>query len=104
MIVSSFCFDEDKSIEAIYAVQDYLSNAIVYEEEQRIAVDRKKHTIEEISRQIAQNYSIRTSLVRTHVIGWLEMGYVPFNYSKEQMEQFESTIEKWVSSLERDKA
>lgn len=62
-------FDEGKSIEAIYAVQDYLSNAIVYEEEQRIAINKKKYTVEEISLQIAQDYSIEINHVKTHVIG-----------------------------------
>ena len=80
-------FEEDKSIEAIYAVEDHLSNALVYEEEQKIVVNGKKYTVEEISQQIAQDYSIETSLAKTHVIAWLEMNYVPLNYSGEQMEK-----------------
>jgi hypothetical protein len=35
--------------------------------------------------------------VESHVIGWLEMDYVPEGLNEKQMEQFESTVDEWIS-------
>lgn len=94
-------FDEDESVDAIYAVQDYLSSAVVYEDEQRVGINRKKYTFSEISLHIAQHFSMKLSLIQSHVIGWLEMNYVPSGYNEEEMEEFESKIERWVESIEK---
>ena len=93
-------FSENESIEAIYAVEDFLANAVVHEDDQKIAINGLKYNIKELSQQIAQQTSMNYNIIQTHVIIWLEMNYVPDNYSEIQMEEFESKVEQWVDSIE----
>jgi hypothetical protein len=39
-------------------------------------------------------------LIETHLIGWMEMEYVPEGYSEEQLNEFERLTEKWVDELD----
>jgi hypothetical protein len=39
-------------------------------------------------------------VILTHIIGWLQMEYVPEGLDEEQMEQFENQIESWVEEYE----
>jgi len=34
--------------------------------------------------------------IRSHIIGWLELGYEPEGLDDEQMELFESQINAWI--------
>lgn len=40
-------------------------------------------------------------LIETHLLAWLEGGFVPEGYSEKAMEQFESKIERWLKDHER---
>lgn len=40
-------------------------------------------------------------LIETHVLAWLEGGFVPEGYSEKAMEEFERKIERWLKDHER---
>lgn len=40
-------------------------------------------------------------LIEDKIISWLEMEYVPENYSPEQMDEFEQLIDRWIDHHHR---
>ena len=40
--------------------------------------------------------------ILSHLIGWLQMGYMPEGLNEKQMELFENQIENWVEKYEND--
>ena len=39
-------------------------------------------------------------MILSHIIGWLQMEYIPEGLDEEQMERFENQIESWVEEYE----
>ena len=40
-------------------------------------------------------------LIETHVLAWLESGFVPQGYSQEQLAQFDALVERWLKQYRR---
>jgi hypothetical protein len=63
--------------------------------------DKNALTFNESAQLLQQQFpSFPRELIETHMIGWIEMEYVPQGYSEEQLDEFERLIEKWVDELE----
>jgi hypothetical protein len=62
--------------------------------------DGQRLTIEQMRREsIVRRTCARIPLI-SHIIGWLQMEYVPEGLDDEQMEMFESRISAWVEEGE----
>ena len=57
-------------------------------------------TIEQSAEKIHRETDMRQDAIISHIIGWLQMGYVPEGYDDEQMEMFESQINEWLEDYE----
>ena len=40
-------------------------------------------------------------LIEDKVISWLEMGYVPANYSQQQLDDLEQLVDRWIECHQR---
>ncbi|MHB1544476.1 MAG: hypothetical protein ACYCS1_08040 [Gammaproteobacteria bacterium] len=40
-------------------------------------------------------------LIETHVLAWLECGFVPKGFSEAQMDDFEKRVERWIHDYQR---
>lgn len=40
-------------------------------------------------------------LIQTHVLSWLECGFVPKGFSEAQMDAFDKQIQRWISDYQR---
>jgi len=91
----------DKSMEALDAVGDALHDAdldiknrrIIWSDGERLSVDQ---TAERIHKQSGADLS----RIKIHVIGWLEMGFVPNGLNEKEMELFEIQIGDWADDYE----
>jgi hypothetical protein len=53
--------------------------------------------IEHTVRRIHKDYpEFARELIEDKVISWLEMGYVPENYSQKQLDELERLVDRWI--------
>ena len=59
--------------------------------------DGKRLGIEHTVRRIHKDYpEFARELIEDKVISWLEMGYVPENYSQKQLDELERLVDRWI--------
>jgi hypothetical protein len=60
-----------------------------------------EQSAQRINQSVVPGQGITTELIEEEIYGWLEMGYVPENYSEQQIEQLEQTVAAWVADFEK---
>jgi hypothetical protein len=84
--------------QVLFEVLDALEGASVEARERRIVWrDGARLSIEETVRRIHAESGEPIDLIQSHVVGWLEMMYVPERLDEQQMEEFEQLIEEWIA-------
>jgi len=92
-----------ESMEALDCVFNALDGARASPSERRIIwSDGESLSIEQSVERIKKDSSLDDHAILSHVIGWLQMEYVPEGLDEDQMEQFENQIESWVEKYEND--
>jgi hypothetical protein len=90
-----------ESIEALDCVLDALAGAGVDTSARKIIwPDGKRLSIEQSVERIKKESGLRGKSILSHLIGWLQMEYVPEGFDEEQMQRFENEIENWVEKYE----
>jgi len=90
-----------ESLDAVDCVYNALDGAAVDIAEKKIIwSDGQRLTIEQSVERIHREMNLCQDTIVNHVIGWLQMGYVPEGLDDEQMEMFESRIDAWVEECE----
>jgi hypothetical protein len=90
-----------ESLDAVDCVYNALDGASVDIAEKKIIwSDGQRLTIEQSAERIHREMNLYQDAIVNHVIGWLQMGYVPEGLDDEQMEMFESQINAWVEDYE----
>jgi hypothetical protein len=59
-------------------------------------------TINESVDRMSKDSSLGRKSIMSHLIGWLQMEYMPEGLDEKQMERFEDLIESWVAKYETD--
>jgi hypothetical protein len=91
----------EKSMEALDAVGEVLHDADVDITERRIIwSDGKRLSVDQTAERIHKQSGADISRIKIHVIGWLEMGFVPNGLNEKEMELFEIQIGDWVDDYE----
>jgi len=62
--------------------------------------DGQKLTIDQSVKKIYKQTAMSIEAIRSHIIGWLELGYEPKGLDDEQMELLESQIDAWIDEYE----
>jgi len=62
--------------------------------------DGERLSIEQSVDRIVKDSGLDRKLILTHLIGWLQMEYMPEGLDEKQMELFENQIESWVGKYE----
>ncbi len=86
------------AVDCVYSALDGASVDIV--EKKIIWSDGQRLTIEQSAEKIHREMDLCQDAIINHIIGWLQMGYVPEELDDEQMEMFESQINAWVEDFE----
>ena len=60
-----------------------------------------EQSAQRINQSVVPGQGITTELIEEEIYGWLEMGYVPENYSEQQIEQLEQAVAAWVADFEK---
>lgn len=61
--------------------------------------DGKRLDIDQTVRRIHEQYpQLGRELIEDKVISWLEIGYVPQDYSPTQLDELERLIDRWIKS------
>jgi hypothetical protein len=95
--------DGQDSLEAVDYVFEALEGADLDIGGRRILwADGQELTIDESVTKIHKQTGMSTEAIRSHVIGWLEMGYEPKGLNDEQMELFESQIDAWIDGYQKN--
>jgi hypothetical protein len=90
-----------QSMDAVDCVYSALDGASVDIAEKKIIwSDGQRLTIEQSAEKIHREINLCQDAIINHIIGWLQMGYVPEELDDEQMEMFESQINAWVKDFE----
>ena len=64
--------------------------------------DAKPLDIQQTVHRLHEDYPhLGTALIEDKVISWLEMEYVPQNYSPKQMDELERQIDRWIKNHRR---
>jgi hypothetical protein len=86
---------------ALFAVMDSLENCSV-DPVNRVIVwtDGSRLSIAQTARRIHYQSQLPLTSIESHVVGWLEMHYVPKSLDEQQMEQFENLIDAWIHDHE----
>ena len=84
--------------QALFDVLDALEQASVDPRERKILwPDGASLSIEETAGRIQSQSGSPLDMVQSHVVGWLEMIHEPVGLDEDQMEEFESLVEKWIT-------
>jgi hypothetical protein len=59
-------------------------------------------TIDESVEKIHRQTGISSEAIRSHIRGWLEMGYEPKGLNDEQMQILESQIDVWIDAYQNN--
>ena len=63
--------------------------------------DKKALTFNESAQHLQEQFpSFPRELIETHMIGWIEMEYVPQGHTEKQLDEFERLTDKWVDELD----
>jgi len=90
-----------QSLKAVDCVYNALDGASVDISEKKIIwSDGQRLTIEQSAERIHRETNLCQDTIISHIIGWLQMEYVPEGLDDEQMEMFESHINAWVKEGE----
>jgi hypothetical protein len=86
------------SEQALFEVMDSLEKCSV-DPQDRVIIwdDGARLSIGQTAYRIHEQSDLPLSPIESHVIGWLEMHYVPEGLNEQQMEEFESMIDAWIS-------
>ena len=92
-----------QSMNALDWVLDAFEGASVDASEKRIIwPDGQRLSIEQSVERIQETSGLDKHAILNHVIGWLQMEYVPEELDDKQMEMFESQINDWVEEYEKN--
>ena len=90
--------DGQHSMEAVDYVFEALKGADLDIAGRKIVwADGQKLTIDQSVKKIYKQTGMTVAAIRSHIIGWLELGYEPKGLDDEQMELFESQINAWIN-------
>lgn len=90
-----------KSMETLDCVADALYGARADPIGRKIIwSDGESMSIEQSVERIRRDSGFDSLKILRHIIGWLQMEYVPEGLDEKQMEQFENQIELWVEEHE----
>ncbi len=90
--------DGQHSMEAVDYVFEALMGADLDIAGRKIVwADGQKLTIDQSVKKITKQTGMNVEAIRSHIIGWLELGYEPKGLDNEQMELFESQINAWIN-------
>ena len=90
--------DGQHSMEAMDYVFEALMGADLDIAGRRIVwADGQKLTIDQSVKKIYKRTGMNVEAIRSHIIGWLELGYEPKGLDDEQMELFEFQINAWIN-------
>ena len=90
-------------MDALDSVLDALEGASVDLSEKRIIwSDGQRLTIEQSAERIQERSGLERLAIINHLIGWLQMEYVPEGLDDKQMEMFESHIDAWIDEFEEN--
>ena len=88
------------SFEATDDVFAALEGADIDMEERRIIwPDGDRLTIDQTAQKIHDDTGTDIDSIKSHILGWLEMGFVPEGLDEEQMEIFEEKIDAWIDDF-----
>lgn len=91
-----------QSMNALDCVLDAFEGASVDPSEKSIIwSDGQRLSIEQSVERIQETSGLDKSAILSHIIGWLQMEYVPEGLDDKQMEVFESQINDWVEEYEK---
>ena len=91
-----------QSIEASEWVFDAFDGASVDPSEKRIIwPDGQRLSIEQSVERIQEKSGLDKHAILSHIIGWLQMEYIPEGLDDKQMQMFESQINDWVEEYEK---
>ena len=65
--------------------------------------DGKRLTIDQSAKRIHKYTGTDLEAIKSHVIGWLEMGFVPKGLDETQMQDFETQIDAWIEDYKAKK-
>ena len=86
-----------ESMEACDLVFNALDGSRVDPSARRIIwLDGESLSIEQSVERIRKDSGFKDQVILSHIIGWLQMEYMPEGLDEEQMERFENQIESWV--------
>jgi hypothetical protein len=71
---------------------DAKARQLIWPDGQRLSID------ESVQRIHAEYSQFLADRIEDRVISWLEMGYVPENYSEQQLDELESLTERWIKA------
>jgi hypothetical protein len=92
-----------ESMDALDCVFNALDGARVDPCERRIIWPHGESlSIDQSVERIRKDSGFDDQVLLTHIIGWLQMEYVPERLDEEQMERFENQIRNWVEEYEND--
>jgi hypothetical protein len=74
---------------------DAKARQLIWPDGQRLSID------ESVQRIHAEYSQFPVARIEDRVISWLEMGYVPENYSEQQLDEFERLTERWIKAHHR---
>jgi hypothetical protein len=95
--------DGELSAEAADAVWELLAGADVDARHRKIRWDNKEALDIEpsVKRIHGVHPHLSLELIETHVLSWLECGFVPQDYSQQQLDQLDALIERWIEDYQR---
>jgi len=89
------------SAEALHAVLDAVENAELDVTNQKIIFPAgSRMSIEEAAAHIQATAGGSQEAIVSHLIGWMQMSYVPDGLDEKQMEFFERKIEDWLEKYD----
>ncbi|MDZ7667404.1 MAG: hypothetical protein U5K27_19095 [Desulfotignum sp.] len=92
-----------ESMDALDYVFNALDGAIVDPVKRRIHWQNGESlSIDQSVDRIGKDSGLDRQSILSHLIGWLQMEYIPEGLNEKQMELFENQIESWVEEYEND--
>jgi len=92
-----------ESMDALDYVFNTLDGARVDPVKRRINwPDGERLSIDQSVDRMSKDSGLDRQSILSHLIGWLQMDYIPEELNEKQMELFENQIESWVEEYEND--
>jgi len=87
--------------QALFEVQDALAKCIVEPNERAIIWEDGEHlSIIQSANRIHMTSEFPLSMIESHIVGWLEMDYIPIGLTEQQMEDFEILTLAWTDDYQ----